>query len=93
MLSSPRVQRVPDPHSSSQPDPRRKAGFRDVPLDSLSTEALRSECRSLLDENAEMRRTLDDIAEVINGRPEKLLHDVRNVMNELVLLRKLADED
>ena len=37
---------------------------------------------------------LDQIAQVIGTRDaSKIVHDVRNVMNELVLLRKLAEMD
>lgn len=61
------------------------------PEDSL--ESLRARCESLREENARLSQLLDEIAGVINGRPDKVLHDVRNVMNELVLLRKLVDDE
>ena len=43
-------------------------------------------------ERDELRATLDQIAQVIGAKsPDKIVHDVRNVMNELGLLRKLAE--
>lgn len=43
-------------------------------------------------ERDELQEKLDQIAQVI-GAPnsDRILHDVRNVMNELVLLRSLSD--
>ena len=39
-----------------------------------------------------LQAKLDQIAQVIGARDSsKIVHDVRNVMNELVLLRKLAE--
>ena len=45
-------------------------------------------------ERDELRQKLDEIASVI-GAPDagKIVHDVRNVMNELVLLRRLTDDE
>ena len=59
----------------------------------LSPEELAERNRALEAENEQLRDLRDEIARVINGRPEKLLHDIRNVMNELVLLRRLIDEE
>ena len=40
----------------------------------------------------DLRDKLDQIAQVIGCQsPDKIVHDVRNVMNELGLLRKLAE--
>lgn len=88
MPTAPRVQRVPDPTSRSTNE-----GQGDENVREESQESLRARCQSLGEENAKLHEMLDEIAQVINGRRDKLLHDVRNVMNELVLLRRLVDDD
>lgn len=86
MPTVPRVQRVPDPTPPAQND---DSGDDEEG----SPEDLRARCRALSEENARLHQLLEEIADVINGRRDKVLHDVRNVMNELVLLRKLVDDD
>ncbi len=42
----------------------------------------------------ELRRQLDEVGELIESkRPDKLMHDLRNVLNELVLLRAALSEE
>ena len=53
-----------------------------------------TEVEALRRERDELESKLQQIAQVI-GAPntDRILHDVRNVMNELVLLRSLSDLD
>ena len=61
---------------------------------SPSLEEMQRQLRALEQELARHREKLESIAEVIGARDSsKIVHDVRNVMNELVLLRKLAELD
>src|SRR5690606_18747187 len=55
-------------------------------------ERLRRELAELRRERDHLQAQIDAIAEVIGAHHSgKIVHDVRNVMNELVLLRKLAE--
>jgi hypothetical protein len=53
-----------------------------------------AEVEALRRERDDLESKLQQIAQVI-GAPntDRILHDVRNVMNELVLLRSLSDLD
>lgn len=55
-------------------------------------DALRRECEAIQQERDELRAKLEQIAQVIGADDTgKIIHDVRNVMNELVLLRELSN--
>ncbi len=55
-------------------------------------DSLRREVASLRQERDTLASRLDSIAEVIGSADtSRIVHDVRNVMNEVVLLRKLAE--
>lgn len=70
------------------------SSFDDASSGDIDLEALRREYERLRTERDSLRNTLDQIAQVIGARDsDRILHDVRNVMNELVLLRNLADLD
>ena len=70
------------------------SGFDDASSGDSDLEALRREYERLRTERDSLRNTVEQIAQVIGARDsERILHDVRNVMNELVLLRNLADLD
>ncbi len=57
-----------------------------------SLESLREQVRSLREQNAVLVERIEAISNVIGSHnPARIVHDVRNVMNELVLLRKLAE--
>jgi hypothetical protein len=57
-----------------------------------SIESLRERLRALERENAALREKLSAIAHAVGASDsEKIVHDVRNLLNELVLLRKLAE--
>lgn len=57
-------------------------------------EATRSENARLKEENAKLRRTQDEIAQLLECKsPDKILHDLRNVLNELVLLKAVAEDE
>ena len=59
-----------------------------------SVESLRQRVRALEEANSALREKLDAIAEVIGAaNADKIVHDVRNVVNEVVLLRKLVELD
>lgn len=54
--------------------------------------ALREECRRLRQESERLQAQLEQIAQVVGSQEAtRLVHDVRNIMNELVLLRKLVE--
>ena len=57
--------------------------------DDLQAEA--NELARLRDERDALRAKLDEVARVLGADPAKIVHDARNVMNELGLLRKLAE--
>ena len=56
--------------------------------------SLEGQLEALCRERDDLQEKLREIAQVI-GAPntDRILHDVRNVMNELVLLRSLSDLD
>ncbi len=64
----------------------------DRPADPPDMQRLLTELAELRRERDALQSQLDTIAEVIGAHSSgKIVHDVRNVMNELVLLRKLAE--
>lgn len=71
------------PPDASSPDPERPSPDQGT---------LDSQLQALRHERDELQAKLQQIAQVI-GAPDadRILHDLRNVMNELVLLRSLAD--
>ena len=57
-----------------------------APLDEMSAEELRREIQTL-------RNREREIAELLNAKsPEKIVHDLRNLLNEVQLLRILAEQ-
>lgn len=57
-------------------------------------ETCRRQLRQLSDENQKLRQTQQEIIQLIGCRkPDKLLHDLRNVLNELALLKAVADQE
>ena len=72
----------------ARPPAQPPAASDDVPTDA-ATQVVR-----LRAERDVLRARLDQVAEVIGCKdPSRVVHDVRNVMNELGLLRKLAEFD
>jgi hypothetical protein len=56
-------------------------------------EAARQQIGELAEENRRLKETQAEIASLLNAKsPEKLLHDLRNVLNELVLLKAVAED-
>jgi hypothetical protein len=57
-----------------------------TPMDDMTIEDLRAELARLRDREAQ-------IAELLNTKsPDKILHDLRNLLNEVQLLRILAEQ-
>ncbi len=57
-------------------------------------ETARRQIRELSEENQRLRKTHSEIAGLLNSKsPDKLLHDLRNVLNELVLLKAVAEDE
>jgi hypothetical protein len=47
----------------------------------------------LADENARMKALLDEVARLVKATGhDRIIHDLRNVLNELVLLQALAEQ-
>jgi hypothetical protein len=56
-------------------------------------EAARDQILQLREENQRLRDTQQEIAELLNcPNPGKIVHDLRNVLNELVLLKAVTQE-
>ena len=57
-----------------------------TPMDDMTIEELRAEVARLRDRETQ-------IAELLNAKsPDKILHDLRNLLNEVQLLRILAEQ-
>ena len=57
-----------------------------APIDGMTIEALRAELETLRDREQQ-------IAELLNAKsPDRILHDLRNLLNEVQLLRILAEQ-
>jgi hypothetical protein len=56
-----------------------------------SVERLRAELQSLRRERDALAQSQQRFAELLNCAPEKIEHDLRNVMNELQLLRTIFE--
>src|SRR5688572_28602666 len=57
-----------------------------------SIESLRQQLRALQEENAVLNEKLNAVVQAIGAKnADKIVHDIRNLLNELVLLRKLAE--
>ena len=55
---------------------------------------LEEELARIRSERDMLRSRIERVAEAIGSdNPERIVHDVRNVLNELVLLRKLVELD
>ncbi len=93
-MTDPAVSRFIRPTLFHEPAPMTTAQHIDPALADLSVDRLRAEV-------ADLRHRLE-AAEAREGKvmallkcpsPEKIDHDLRNVMNELVLLRKVLEQE
>ena len=67
---------------------------RSASLDEMDEQALRHELRTLRAERDTMAQRQDEIARLLNAKsPDRILHDLRNVLNELVLLKAIANTE
>ena len=72
--------------AAKQPQQDSTAAAAPPPLDQMSPEALRAELTLLRDRERQ-------IVELLNAKsPDRILHDLRNLLNEVQLLRILAEQ-